>query len=256
VQLKIFVGAKKMNKNKIIFVWMFCLTFSSWSACAPNKCTDKSGRVTYSDQPCSSGGIIHSESIRRESSTNHNLNNSVVQINELCRTTYSRKFGLDNVRIERVDESNSMQKARHDERIKNIDQQIVSLCREPISIKSKFNEVINGTKDIKLAIAMCIADNEPQAKCMYQSLLKTQGNITGSETSNGTNTHGISTGLYELGYIGARAVLPNYKIYVEAIVGGGLNGETYILTPQRSEFTALKWIVSGTCLKAGLCSQE
>lgn len=111
--------------------------------------------------------------------------------------------------------------------------------------KARFTEVINTTAPYKLAVEDCVQDGS----CL---------------TPNATTIGGIAPGTN-----GFPAVPTNYPQHVAslAVSGagvvtatastvGGLNSETYILTPTiPAAGQAVTWGVTGTCLTSGICRQ-
>lgn len=110
--------------------------------------------------------------------------------------------------------------------------------------KAKFAEVIQATAPIKLAVEECVSDGS----CL------SSGSISGiSPGSNGFPTLPSASGK-----LASMSITSAGVITATAISTGGLNGETYILTPAVANTGAggsynVTWSTDGTCKTSGLC---
>lgn len=101
--------------------------------------------------------------------------------------------------------------------------------------KSKFSEVILATSGVKIAAEVCA---------------QTQGGMC-----NGTTDTDILAALAgAAGGANVSGVTANATsvITATAVTGGGLGGETYIITPSYTN-GQVTWVKSGTCAAAGYC---
>ena len=100
--------------------------------------------------------------------------------------------------------------------------------------KAKFSEIVLATSAPKIAVELCAQDSGTVTGCS-SGLLGVPADIT---VTNGKV---------------AKVVTADGVITATAFVGGGLNGETYIMTPSVSA-GKVNWDTSaGTCVAAGLC---
>lgn len=93
--------------------------------------------------------------------------------------------------------------------------------------KAKFTEITIGTSAVKTAVEVCAQD------------LATTTGCTGGTNSVPANI------TVAVGRIATLATL-NGVITATAVTTGGLNGETYVLTPTAG-VSAVTWAVTGTC---------
>ncbi len=103
--------------------------------------------------------------------------------------------------------------------------------------KAKFTEVIQATSAAKLGVEVCAQDNNALIACAGGSSSGVPADITtasGNLASLTTSAVGVIT--------------------ATAITGGGLAGETYVLTPAIGAGGKVTWSNStSTCIAAGLC---
>jgi len=106
--------------------------------------------------------------------------------------------------------------------------------------KAKFTEVIQAATPFKLAIEICAQE---------QNLVLTACRTHGQ--------NGIPAAPTAAGKVASLAIAPaTGAITVTAVTTGGLNGETFILTPTANAAgaaTAVSWAKTGTCTAAGIC---
>jgi type IV pilus assembly protein PilA len=112
--------------------------------------------------------------------------------------------------------------------------------------KAKFSEVVQAVSPIKLAVEECISDGT----CI------TAGAIAGISAG----TAGFPLMPTASGYLASIATSPVGVITATASSTGGLNGETYIVSPTVTTTGAggslhATWAVTGTCLTTNLCKQ-
>ena len=101
--------------------------------------------------------------------------------------------------------------------------------------RAKFSEVVIGTSGLKTAVEICAQDLGKVAGC-----------------TDGQNGPG-----WAIASVGASGNIKSIAtkdgvITATAIVGNGLNGETYILTPNFASGKTT-WTKSGTCKTANIC---
>ena len=101
--------------------------------------------------------------------------------------------------------------------------------------KAKFSEVVASTQAVRTAMDVC-----------YQ----VDGDV-GTCTSDGSVTKAL-TGADEGQYVASVVISGTGEILATAIVGSGLNGETYTLTPTEASGT-LTWAAAGSCDSEGFC---
>ena len=100
--------------------------------------------------------------------------------------------------------------------------------------KAKFSEVVLATSAAKVAVELCAQDQNDVTGCSNGALgvpadiAVASGKVDSIKTKDGTVT-------------------------VKAIVGGGLNGETYIMVPTLTAGKVTWDTTTGTCVAAGLC---
>ena len=101
--------------------------------------------------------------------------------------------------------------------------------------KAKFSEIVIGTAGLKTAVEICAQD------------LGTVTGCTDAASGSGWTINAVAAS----GRI-ASITTTNGVITATAVNTGGLNGETYILTPT---FAAGKvtWARTGTCVAANIC---
>ncbi|HUW27849.1 MAG TPA: pilin [Sulfuriferula sp.] len=109
--------------------------------------------------------------------------------------------------------------------------------------KAKFTEVVQASSPLKLAVEECVTDGS----CLSGTT------VTG--INPGTNFPSLPTAT---GYVGSAAVTSGGVITITATTTGGLNGETYKLTPVvgtagTGGSNNVTWSNSGTCIAAGIC---
>lgn len=99
--------------------------------------------------------------------------------------------------------------------------------------KAKFTEVVQATAAVKTAVEVCVQDLATVTGCtggtngIPADIIAATGKLAGLTTSNGVIT-------------------------ATAIATGGLNGETFTLTPTSSA-TGVIWVKGGTCGTANIC---
>ena len=103
--------------------------------------------------------------------------------------------------------------------------------------KAKFTEVVQATSAAKLGVEVCYQDTNALAACA------------------GGGTNGVPADVGASGHVASVTTSAAGVITATAATGGGLSGETYILTPLPVVATPgqLIWGVTGTCIAAGLC---
>ena len=100
--------------------------------------------------------------------------------------------------------------------------------------KAKFSEIVLATSAPKIAVELCAQDSGTVAGCT-NGALGVPADIT---VTNGKV---------------AKVVTLDGVITATAVVGGGLNAETYIMVPTLTA-GKVNWDTStGTCVAAGLC---
>ena len=103
--------------------------------------------------------------------------------------------------------------------------------------KAKFTELVLATSGVKTAVEICAQDTNALAAC-------------------GSATNGVPADIaVASGFVASVATAANGTITATAIVGNGLNGETYILAPTLDAAGKVTWVVdaASTCLAAALC---
>jgi len=103
--------------------------------------------------------------------------------------------------------------------------------------KSKFSEVVMSTAGLKTAVELCGQTNGGLASCV---------------TASNNDVKKAAAGAAGGAKVASVAVGASGKLTATAVATGGLNGETYILTPAFAN-GAVSWTVGGTCAAAGLC---
>ena len=106
--------------------------------------------------------------------------------------------------------------------------------------KARFTEVVNAAAPFKLAVEECAQDGS----CI------TGGAIAGISLGAGGFPALPAAYPANVSLIGVSAT---GVISVTASTNGGLNGETYILTPTYTNNASVTWAVTGTCLANALC---
>lgn len=106
--------------------------------------------------------------------------------------------------------------------------------------KSKYSEVVLATSGVKVAIELCAQIEGGLATCVATSggnndVIKAQAGADGGDK------------------VASVAVSANGVILATAVSTGGLNGETYKLTPTYTTTGAVTWDKSGDCETAGIC---
>ena len=104
--------------------------------------------------------------------------------------------------------------------------------------KARFSEVVQATQPFKLAVELCYAERGALADC-------------GTPGSNGIPANATASGFVASVAVGAGGV-----VTATAGTTGGLNGETYVLTPTAAAAGAansLSWAKSGSCVAKALC---
>lgn len=101
--------------------------------------------------------------------------------------------------------------------------------------RAKFTEVINATQSVRQSIDICGASDD-------LTTCATDGMVTQAVGASAAGQ-----------YVATVAVTGASIITATAVATGGLNGETFILTPTKDANGQITWAVTGTCLAAGLC---
>jgi type IV pilus assembly protein PilA len=115
------------------------------------------------------------------------------------------------------------------------------------SKKAKFTEVVSATAPFKIAVEGCVNDGS----CLSGTT------IVG--ITPGTNFVSVPTSFPAAGYLSALGVSAAGVITATANTNGGLNSETYILTPTAvagggaGGSANVTWAKTGSCTGAGLC---
>ncbi len=109
--------------------------------------------------------------------------------------------------------------------------------------KARFTEVVNAAAPYKLAVEECAQDGS----CI------TAGAIAG--IASGAGGYPVFPPPTLPPNLAGLTVSGAGVITATASTNGGLNGETYILTPAYNANASVTWTVSGTCLGASLCKQ-
>lgn len=112
--------------------------------------------------------------------------------------------------------------------------------------KAKFSEVVSAAAPFKLGLEICFQE---------------QGTLAAANCTNGLNGVPAVTGAPAAGNrvaAGSGVVGNNGALTADftmtAIVGDGLNAETYILTGTAAAIgTPLVWVKTGSCVAAGYC---
>jgi type IV pilus assembly protein PilA len=97
--------------------------------------------------------------------------------------------------------------------------------------KAKFSEVVLSTAGLKTAVEICAQD------------------LAGVGTCNAGGNGIAADSAVAVGYVASTKTAAGV-ITATAIATGGLNGETYIMTPTFSAAGAVSWVISGTCKTA------
>ena len=107
--------------------------------------------------------------------------------------------------------------------------------------KAKFSEVVQATQPYKLGVELCFQNNnntltncKPGTADVPADTTKAAGFVASVATSSDGNA----------------------VITATAVTTGGLNGETYVLTPTAAAAGgayALSWAIGGTCKAASIC---
>jgi len=110
--------------------------------------------------------------------------------------------------------------------------------------KARFSEVVLSTAAIKTAIEVCVQGGDALALC-----------DDGGATNAGTRVAGSVAGAADGNFVASTTIPADGSgvITATAIVGNGLNGETYTLTPTENASNTVTWAVGGTCLVANFC---
>ena len=115
--------------------------------------------------------------------------------------------------------------------------------------KAEFTEVISQTSPFKTAVEECVSDGSCLSGTTIQGISAVAGNTTGFPAVPTQPTKYMST----------IAVTSGGKITATATTAGGLQGETYVLTPSVALTGAggsaqVTWSNAGSsCLTAALC---
>lgn len=107
--------------------------------------------------------------------------------------------------------------------------------------RARFSEVVNGTATYKQAVEMCI---------QRQGLV---ANPAAGATSCANGANGVPAAPNAGGNIASVVTAATGVITATAAVGGGLNGETYTLTPGVAANGQVTWVAAGTCGAANIC---
>lgn len=104
------------------------------------------------------------------------------------------------------------------------------------TLKAKYSEVVNSTAGLKAGIEVCVQ----------------QGDCLDAATNTVINVAFGYNGLIPVAptastYLAGVAVAANGMITATATAAGGLNAQTYILTPTLGADGKLVWTVGGTC---------
>jgi len=102
--------------------------------------------------------------------------------------------------------------------------------------KAKFTEVVQATQAAKTAVEVCAVDTNDLTMCDAS----TQG--IPADIVAGNPTKYVST-----------VAVANGVITATARTTGGLDGETYILSPAYTSVAGTTWTATGTCITNGIC---
>ena len=105
--------------------------------------------------------------------------------------------------------------------------------------KAKFSEVVGVTQGLKAAVEVCAQSTGDITQC-------TPG-TNGVPPTQAAGSFGAGSKVQSLVFDQA-----NGTITATAVTGGGLNGETYVLTGTLQN-GRINWAVGGTCVAAGFC---
>ncbi|MBM3117636.1 pilin [Jeongeupia naejangsanensis] len=114
--------------------------------------------------------------------------------------------------------------------------------------KAKFTEVMQSTQAIKTAVELCINDTNDVNACDGGS------NEIPADTTGGSATV-AAVGKYVQSISTADGKITATAVGSSTTPQDGLSGENYILEPQFSSATGVKWAVASnsTCITAKLC---
>ncbi|HEH9412730.1 pilin [Aeromonas salmonicida] len=105
--------------------------------------------------------------------------------------------------------------------------------------KAKFTEVIAATGSAKVGVEVCFSNLGAVTNCTAGS----NGIPSNVSAATGSLVNSVTT---------AAGVITAIAVGTSAASSNGLNGETYILTPDITSGKVI-WGVSGTCVGAGIC---
>ncbi|WP_296063351.1 prepilin-type N-terminal cleavage/methylation domain-containing protein [uncultured Amphritea sp.] len=109
--------------------------------------------------------------------------------------------------------------------------------------KAKFTEVVNATAGVKSAVEVCAQVENDLTQCTDS----TNNSVAAAKTGATGGTYVSST------FSITSTVSDATAISAQAVVGEGLNGETYVLAGTLAN-GAVTWVSSGgTCITAGIC---
>lgn len=114
--------------------------------------------------------------------------------------------------------------------------------------KARFQEVINVAESLKLPVAACVQDNAAVSTLCVGGYADGLLNIPTDVAITATSTAPAGSYNYVQGYTVSDGV-----VTVGAITGGGLAGQTIILTPVLEDNNAISWQKTGSCATDGLC---
>lgn len=101
--------------------------------------------------------------------------------------------------------------------------------------KAKFTEVTMATQAVKTAVEICASD------AAVSPIVGCAGGTNGVPAD-------IAAGAAGGKYISSLSTTAAGVITATAVIGQGLNGETYTLTPAYDSVKGVTWTVGGTCL--------
>ena len=107
--------------------------------------------------------------------------------------------------------------------------------------KARFTEVVNATAPFKTAVEECAQDGSCITAGAITGIAVGAGGFPALPTAYPANVTSL-------------AVSAAGQITGTASANGGLNGETYIITPTyNGAGNSVTWVTTGTCLTTGLC---
>lgn len=105
--------------------------------------------------------------------------------------------------------------------------------------KAKFTEVSQATQAVKIAVEGCATEIGTVTGCSNGSY-----GIPAAAGSNGKMVAGVTT---------VNGVITAQAVGTTGTPTNGLEGETYILTPNYTDTAGVTWTASGTCVAAQIC---